>query len=71
MTNDEFRMTEEFPMSNDEMMRAQSEFFRHSSFVIPSSLDIRHSSFFPAIGSRDKRQAGSPSYKSGKMPELR
>jgi (E)-4-hydroxy-3-methylbut-2-enyl-diphosphate synthase len=44
--NDEARMTNDERSPNDRMTKEQTESgVRHSDFVIPSSLDIRHSSF--------------------------
>jgi (E)-4-hydroxy-3-methylbut-2-enyl-diphosphate synthase len=48
--NDEARMTNDERSSNDPMTKEQpSDSGRDSSFVIPSSLDIRHSSFLHTL----------------------
>ena len=48
--NDEARMTNDERSSNDPMTKEQpSDSVRDSSFVIPSSLDIRHSSFLHTL----------------------
>ena len=43
MTNDEARMTKEARSTNDEAIIHSA--FRHSTFVIPSTFELRHSSF--------------------------
>src|SRR5437899_167531 len=48
-TNDEARMTNDEGSPNDRMTKEQASNLRHSDFVIPSSLDIRHSSFLQTL----------------------
>jgi (E)-4-hydroxy-3-methylbut-2-enyl-diphosphate synthase len=48
--NDEARMTNDERSPNDRMTKGQTgSTLRHSDFVIPSSLDIRHSSFLHTL----------------------
>ena len=47
--NDEARMTNDEGSPNDRMTKEQASNLRHSDFVIPSSLDIRHSSFLQTL----------------------
>jgi len=47
--NDEVRMTNDEGSPNDRMTKEQASTLRHSDFVIPSSLDIRHSSFLQTL----------------------
>ena len=44
LKNDETRMTNDEGSPNDQTTKRRSDAFRHSGFVIPSSLDIRRSS---------------------------
>ena len=43
LKNDEARMTNDEGSPNDQTTKRHSDAFRHSGSVIPSSLDIRHS----------------------------
>jgi (E)-4-hydroxy-3-methylbut-2-enyl-diphosphate synthase len=47
--NDEARMTNDEGSTNAQMTKEQASSLRHSDFVIPSSLDIRHSSFLQTL----------------------
>jgi len=47
--NDEARMTNDEGSPNDRMTKEQASSLRHSDFVIPSSLDIGHSSFLVTL----------------------
>ena len=47
--NGEARMTNDEGSPNDRMTKEQASNLRHSDFVIPSSLDIRHSSFLQTL----------------------
>ena len=48
-TNDEARMTNDEGSPNAQVTKEQASSLRHSDFVIPSSLDIRHSSFLDTL----------------------
>jgi (E)-4-hydroxy-3-methylbut-2-enyl-diphosphate synthase len=47
--NDEARMTKDEGSPKAQMTKEQASNLRHSDFVIPSSLDIRHSSFLQTL----------------------
>src|SRR6266404_5368768 len=48
-TNDEARMTNDERSTNAQMTKEQASSLRHLDFVIPSSLDIGHSSFLDTL----------------------